>query len=150
MLRMQKSFELFDNAFADSVLDDLGRLSSEASAMAVSALVCSTCWWSSDTSATVHVPSFADHGLTNDALEGAVWAALFCSLDEPRRTLSLRSKFNDGQTSVSSNTVVIPLRRNCLVLFDAASLTAEVIPAPSHDETGLWLIRASCPSGEPQ
>ncbi len=146
---MRKSFELFDNALQESELDDLGRLSAEARAMAVAALARSTGWWRGDTRATAYVPSFADGVLTNDALEKAMWAGLFCSLDQPRRSLLFSSKLNCVQAAVSSNTVVIPLWRNCLVLFDAESLAAEVIPTPAHDEAGLWLICASRLSGEP-
>jgi hypothetical protein len=147
---VRKSFELFDHALEASVLDDLGCAFTEESANAVAASVRSTSWWSSDTSATAQLLSPGDGDLMNDALAGAAWAGVFCSFAEPRWSLSLSAKLNNGQTAVSSNTIVLALWRNCLVLFDAPSLNAKVAPALAHDKSGLWVIYASRPSGEQQ
>lgn len=144
---MRKSFELFDGAFERSIIEDLGHLSAGTITIAVAALLRPTNWWSSDTAITLHVCSFADGNLMNDALDGAVWAGLLCLHAEPRRSLSLCSSLNVGETPVSGNTIELPLWRNGLVLFDSAALRAEIVPAPADDETGLWLVCATLPSG---
>lgn len=145
---MRKSFELFDDALEASVFEDLDLLSPDASAAAVAALPRSTGWWLSDTSATVHIPSFANGELTNEVLSGAAWAGLFCSLAEPVRSLSLSAKPNAGGVVSPDNTFVVPLWRNRLVLFATASLNAAVVPSPEYGGAGLWLICASNASGE--
>ena len=147
---MRKSFELLDDAFELSALDGIVLLPADEIVGAVESIARAVGWWRRGASATIYAPTMQDGAELDSYTADSAWAGLLCSSSQFGCSLALGPKPSRGPVSSGEETIVVPLQRNRLVLFNAVSLCARLSYAAAPDGTVLWLICVSEPSGELQ